>query len=130
MKVESVIKDFNENGFCILHGILEPAVLTRVQDECDALVAELASQRHAQGKLIDTYREAPFETRLMLIYENYPDENPTIFRPELHREGFFGVFAHPALLELAYRILGTEIRLYPNYSVRPKLPGNKRTEVL
>lgn len=43
--------------------------------------------------------DAAFETRLMLLYENYPDENPTIFRPELHREGFFGVFAHPALLD-------------------------------
>ena len=130
MKVESVIKDFNENGFCILHDILEPVVLTRVKDECEALVAVLAAQRHAQGKLLNTYRDAPFETRLMLLYENYPDENPTIFRPELHREGFFGVFAHPAFLELAYRILGPEIRLYPNYSVRPKLPENKRTEVL
>ena len=73
---------------------------------------------------------ATFETRLIRIYEKHPDENPTIFRPELHREGFFGVFAHPVLLELAGVILGPEIRLYPNYSVRPKLPENRRTEVL
>ena len=130
MKMESVLKDFSENGFSILHGILEPAVLNTVQHECEALVAELAAQRHARGKLINTHPDAPFETRLILLYENYQDETPTIFRPELHREGFFGVFAHPALLELARVILGQEIRLYPNYSVRPKLPENKRTEVL
>lgn len=130
MKMESVLKDFSENGFSILHGILEPAVLNTVQHECEALVAELAAQRHARGKLINTHPDAPFETRLILLYENYQDETPTIFRPELHREGFFGVFAHPALLELARVILGREIRLYPNYSVRPKLPENKRTEVL
>ena len=130
MKMESVLKDFSENGFSILHGILEPAVLNAVQHECEALVAKLAAQRHAQGKLINTHPDAPFETRLILLYENYQDETPTIFRPELHREGFFGVFAHPALLELARVILGREIRLYPNYSVRPKLPENKRTEVL
>jgi ectoine hydroxylase-related dioxygenase (phytanoyl-CoA dioxygenase family) len=128
--MESVIKQFKENGFCILHGILEPTVLTAVKRECEALVAELAEQRHAQGKLINAYPDAPFETRLILLYENYQDETPTIFRPELHREGFFGVFAHRALLELARVILGQEIRLYPNYSVRPKLPENRRTEVL
>lgn len=128
--MESVIKEFNENGFAILRGILEPATLDSVKQECEVLVAELASQRYAEGKLADTYDDAPFETRLMRLYEGYPDENPTIFRPELHREGFFGVFAHPTLLELAGRILGPEIRLYPNYSVRPKLPENKRTEVL
>lgn len=128
--MEAVISNFNENGFAILRGILEQETLDAVKYECKALVAELALQRCAEGKLTDTYSDSPFETRLIQIYEDYPDENPTIFRPELHREGFFGVFAHPTLLELASVILGPEIRLYPNYSVRPKLPANKRTEVL
>lgn len=128
--MESVIRDFNENGFAILHGILEQETLEAVKHECRVLVAELALQRCATGKLTDTYPDASFETRLIRIYEGYPDETPTIFRPELHRAGFFGVFAHPTLLELADVVLGPEIRLYPNYSVRPKLPENKRTEVL
>ena len=128
--MEAVISNFNENGFAILRGILEQETLDAVKYECKVLVAELALQRCAEGKLTDTYSDSPFETRLIQIYENYPDENPTIFRPELHRAGFFGVFAHPILLELAGIILGPEIRLYPNYSVRPKLPANKRTEVL
>lgn len=128
--MESVIADFNENGFSILHGILESETLEAVKRECEALVDELAAQRQAEGKLANTYPDATFETRLIRMYEKHPDENPTIFRPELHREGFFGVFAHPVLLELAGVILGPEIRLYPNYSVRPKLPENRRTEVL
>ena len=128
--MESVITDFNKNGFAILHSILESETLEAVKHECKALVDELALQRQAAGKLVNTHPDATFETHLIQLYENYPDENPTIFRPELHREGFFGVFAHPVLLELAGVILGTEIRLYPNYSVRPKLPENKRIEVL
>lgn len=128
--MESVIGSFNENGFAILRGVLEPITLEAVKHECEVLVAELASRRYAEGKLTDTYPDASFDTRLIRLYENYPDENPTIFRSELHREGFFDVFAHPTLLELAGIILGPEIRLYPNYSVRPKLPENKRTEVL
>ena len=53
MKVASVVKDFNENGFSILHDILEPAALTAVREECEALVAELAAERQTQGKLIN-----------------------------------------------------------------------------
>ena len=121
--MEAVIRNFNENGFAILQGILEQETLDAVKYECEALVAELSRCSGVlKEKLTDTYSDSPFETRLIQIYENYPDENPTIFRPELHREGFFGVFAHPTLLELAGIILGPEIRLYPNYSVRPKLP--------
>ena len=130
MHTDNVINEFNDRGFVILHNVLEPAVLDAVKQECETLVDTLAAQRQAEGKLPDTYPTAPFETRLIRIYEDYPDENPTLFRPELHREGFFGVFAHPTLLELAQLLLGPEIRLYPNYTVRPKLPANKRTEVL
>ena len=128
--MEAVIGQFKENGFAILHDVLKPVTLEAVKHECEALVAELATRRYAAGKLTDTHPDASFETRLIRLYESYPDETPTIFRSELHREGFFGVFAHPVLLELAGIILGPEIRLYPNYSVRPKLPENKRTEVL
>ena len=128
--MESVIRNFNENGFAILRRVLEPGTREAVKHECEVLVAELAVHRYAAGKLTDTYPDAAFDTRLLRLYENYPDETPTIFRSELHREGFFSVFAHRTLLELAGILLGPEIRLYPNYSVRPKLPENKRTEVL
>ena len=97
VKMESVIRNFNENGFAILRGVLEPVTLETVKQECEALVAELAVRRHTEGKLTNTYPDASFETRLIRLYEDYPDENPTIFRSELHREGFFDVFAHPAL---------------------------------
>ena len=78
--MEAVISNFNENGFAILRGILEQETLDAVKYECKVLVAELALQRCAEGKLTDTYSDSPFETRLIQIYENYPDENPTIFR--------------------------------------------------
>ena len=79
--MESVLRDFNENGFSILPGILESETLEAVKHECEALVNQLALQRQSEGKLTHTYADAPFETRLIRIYENYPDENPTIFRP-------------------------------------------------
>ncbi len=47
--MESVIRNFNENGFAILRGILKPVTLKAVKQECEGLVAELASQRWAEG---------------------------------------------------------------------------------
>lgn len=87
--MDSVIREFNENGFSILSGVLALATLEAVKRECEALVAALAVQRHTVGKLPHTSPDAPFETRLIRLYENHPDENPTLFRAELHREGFF-----------------------------------------
>ena len=56
--MESVIRNFNENGFTILRGVLKPVTLKAVKQECEGLVAELASQQCAEGKLTDTYRTA------------------------------------------------------------------------
>ena len=121
---------FDRDGYFILRGILDPACLAAVQRECEALVEEVAGALLAAGEISQTHGEASFATRMMRLYQDLPEESPTTFRQELHRAGFFGLFAHPALLALAQEHLGPEIRLYPNYSVRPKLPDNRRTEVL
>jgi ectoine hydroxylase-related dioxygenase (phytanoyl-CoA dioxygenase family) len=128
--MQSAIERFHEQGYAILYGLLEDSCIGAVQQACEILVDNLAKKLRAEGKISETFADAPFERRLIRLYENRPDENPTIFRPELHLPGFFHLFAHPRLLDLAERILGPEIRLYPNYSVRPKLPNNKRTEAL
>ena len=123
-------EQFARDGYFILRGLLTPECLAGVQRECEVLVEEVAGRLLAEGWISQTFAEASFETRMMKLYQTLPEESPTTFRQELHRAGFFGLFAHPALLELAQAHLGPEIRLYPNYSVRPKLPDNPRTEVL
>ena len=82
------------------------------------LVDERAAALLASGKISDVHANEPFGTRLAQLYENHRDETPHIFRIELHRHGFFDLFAHPYLLERAHEILGTEIRLYTNRSRR------------
>ncbi|MCY3723376.1 MAG: hypothetical protein OXG97_14230 [Candidatus Poribacteria bacterium] len=91
--MEAVIRNFNENGFAILRGVLEPVTLEAVKHECEVLVAELATRRYAEGKLTDTHPDADFETHLIRLYEDYPDETATIFRSELHR-GDVAIFSN------------------------------------
>ena len=65
----------------------------------------------------------------MRLYENRRDEAPRNFRPQLHRAGFLGLFAHPRLPDLAEQIVGPEVLLHPTYTARPELPGHEPTEV-
>jgi phytanoyl-CoA hydroxylase len=128
--MEHIIQEFDEQGYAILKGFFETSCVKAAWQECHVLVDQLTEKLCAENKSDERFADQPIETRLIHLYARYPNETLRTFRPELHLAGFFGLFAHPRLLEIATQILGPEIRLYPNYSVRPKLPEDKRTEVL
>ena len=90
----------------------------------------MAERLISAGKISKDYSNATFETRLAKICEDAPEEAPHIFRKELHLAGMFDVFFYPPLLDIVETILGDELRLYPNYSIRPKLPDHAPTLVL
>ena len=50
--------------------------------------------------------------------------------PNCTDPGLFDLFFHPHLLDVVQLLLGPEIRLYPNYTARPKFPEWKGTLVL
>ena len=121
---------FHRQGYIILHNFFDQAILQHARDSVMQLVDRYAEQLVSEGRIPETMVDAPFETRLARIFANCIDHAPHIFRRELHLQGMFDVFFHPDLLDEVERILGSEIRLYPNYSVRPKLPDHPQTRVL
>ncbi len=121
---------FKEEGYLILRGFLTPTILADAQGAINELVSQHAERLVAAGKRTDRLDDAPFSLRLLKLYEHNLDEAPVIFRPQLHLPGLFPLFFHPGLLDLVESVLGGEIRLYPNYSVRPKYPDLAATEVL
>ncbi len=123
-------EQFEEQGYTIIRGILAPSVLMAVRRELDHLVGLTAERRVAEGRVPHRFENEPFETRLYRLYEGHMDDAPTQFRPELHLRGMFDLFFNPQALDLVEQFLGPEIRLYPNYTVRPKFPEWKGTEVL
>ncbi|MSU70448.1 MAG: hypothetical protein EXS39_06690 [Opitutaceae bacterium] len=134
MKVPSstsqLLEQLDEQGYVILQGILQPAVVAGVRNDMEEWVNRQAHQLRAQGVIDQLFKDEPFETRLIRLYANCPDRLPKTIRQELHLRGFFPLFFHRHLLDLAEARLGSEIRLYPNYSVRPKLPDHPATQVL
>ena len=121
---------FDQEGYVIFKNILPQDTIVNCKEACEQLVDHLAQHLLTQGKIQSDFKEMPFETRLIHLYQNYPDESPKLFRQELHLEPFFDLFFCPALLDIVETFLGPEIRLYPNYTVRPKTPQNERAEVL
>ena len=93
------------------------------------LVDQLAAGLIREGQVQSSFSEEPFETRIYRLYRDCLDRAPQSFRRELHLPGIFGYFFHPELLDLVESVLGSEIRLYPNYTVRPKLPDWEGTRI-
>jgi ectoine hydroxylase-related dioxygenase (phytanoyl-CoA dioxygenase family) len=121
---------FHDLGYTVLQGVLEPAVLDGVRADMVRLVDELAARQVESGAIPHAFRDEPFETRLTRLYDKNLDQAPKLFRENLHLAGLYPLFFHPRLLDAVEKLLGPEIRLYPNYSARPKLPEWKGTEVL
>ena len=121
---------FNRDGYVILKAFLAPGVIEGVREELNVLVDREADRLMAAGRISEDFSDAPFETRIARLFEHCMDVAPTSFRPELHGPRLFDLFFHPQLLDVVQLLLGPEIRLYPNYTARPKFPEWKGTLVL
>ena len=123
-------EQFDEQGYVILKGVFTPDVLDDARVALMGLVDREAEKLLAAGRVTDSFLNASFETRLFRLYEHNLDVAPKSFRRELHLAGLFGIFFNAKILDFVSQFLGSEIRLYPNYTVRPKFPEWEGTEVL
>ena len=130
LSTDEISAALDEQGFVILQRFLEPDLLDAVRNALAGIVDQLALQSLADGDIFHAFEDEPFETRLFKLYENCLDKAPASFRQNLHLKDLGGLFFHPELLDIVEPIIGPEIRLYPNYTVRPKLPEWERGEVL
>jgi ectoine hydroxylase-related dioxygenase (phytanoyl-CoA dioxygenase family) len=124
------LQQFEEQGYVILREVVDRRTVDAVRRELAAIVDQIALGLRAMDHVQELYEAEPFETRLIKLFGFAPQLSPSQLRTNLHRAGLFGLFFHPRVLDLAEAILGPEIRLYPNYTVRPKLPEDEKTLVL
>ena len=124
------IAEFEQRGYVILRNFLDLSIVDRVKQSIEEVQEEIIQEYLEKGLISNAYPEAPFETRLTKIYSEYTGNKPTEMRPQLHKAGMFDLFFNPPLLDIIESILGPEIRLYPNYTVRDKVPNSEATLVL
>ena len=105
-----------------------------VVEDCRAAAAKLVEQRAQQlqreGRIADLCSEAPLEKRLCLQQQQYKDAPPLLFRPELHMEELYELFFNQNLVDLMMELTDAEeVRLFPNYTMRPKMPSSDEHNV-
>ncbi|WP_165822426.1 phytanoyl-CoA dioxygenase family protein [Paenibacillus montanisoli] len=130
VSVSELLDHFETEGYCIIRNLLDPSVIEDLRLEIEQMVEEYAQKLLADHKTIDSYPNDPIEKRLMRLFENHLSEAPSMFRKQLHREGFYGLFFNRGLLDIVEKKLGEEILLYPNYTLRPKIPEMEAGRVL
>lgn len=121
---------FAEQGYTILRGFFDTEIIHEARNGLDKLVDREAQKLIHAGKIQEGLIDEPFETRLARLYEGRLGEAPLRFKEDLHLAELFPIFFHRDLLNVVELLLGSEILLYPNYTVRPKMPGYKKHEVL
>ncbi len=122
--------DFDDNGYFVLKNVFSPAIVAGARAALSRLVDEKANQLSSAGLIANDLQNESFETRLLQLYAEHMNRAPDSFRAELHLPELFHVFFHPVVLNAAQAFLGTEIRLYPNYTARPKMPDHAASLVL
>ncbi|HOE96528.1 MAG TPA: phytanoyl-CoA dioxygenase family protein [Candidatus Sumerlaeota bacterium] len=130
LRNDSYVEDFVAQGYVILRGLLDPEVVQLARRAMMQLVDQEARKLIGSGLIDDARVDAPFDRRLYLLYREHLDRAPLSFRKELHLPELYPLFFNPELLDRVEELLGPEIRLYPNYTARPKLPAFAGTEVL
>lgn len=124
---------FEREGYLIVPRIFDPQDLEPLRREMESIIDHEARRLHDEGKLTRLHEDAPFETRLALIYEDAPENGLAIIQALEGRAGgghkgieMFRVITHPKLLAVVESLVGPEIIGSSVYRIRPKLPGINR----
>src|SRR2546428_13060204 len=91
MESNPLRQQFDQQGYVVLNGFLEPEVLESAREELAKLVDQHARKLLAEGKIASALEDEPFETRLARLYAKCLDQAPKSFCRELHLAGHLPV---------------------------------------
>lgn len=116
------LEHYYREGYVILKGVIAEVHLAQCRAACTELTDRLANRLLAEGKIKTTLADADFEARIADLFRDCTELLPNLWRKELHLPGFFGVLCNVELLEAIQKIItnADSIRIFPNYSCRPK----------
>jgi ectoine hydroxylase-related dioxygenase (phytanoyl-CoA dioxygenase family) len=141
---QAVLNEFDEQGFVVLHGILDPYEDIRpVVDEYERLLDRLSREWHAQGKLSSAYEDLSFAERLTEVARETEGDYFQHFDISLPQSTIdaetplhtgpkaFGLLRNERLLDAVEIFVGSEIFCNPVQHARIKppfavLPESKR----
>src|ERR687885_1790902 len=128
-------QQFAEEGYLVVDDVLDPVLdLTPVWDEYGELLDGIAESVYQEGAIRSSYRDLPFEQRLIRVCEESGRNFPQHFDFSLPQSGIthqtpihvgpavFNLLTSPRLLDVVEELVGPEIYSNPVQHIRMKLP--------
>lgn len=123
--VDAWLAHYNDKGFAILRGVIDKEACNTAQSGLESMVDDLAKRLKDKGLIESELKELPFDSRLWQLCKGCVSEMPLLLRPELHKPEFFPLLCHPGVISAVRQIIkASELRIFPNYSARPKTPSD------
>lgn len=90
----------------------------------EKLVDEEAEELLKNNKISDKCINDDLSVRIWNLYKYDTNDCPDLFRNRLHIKEMFSLFGDNKLLSIVKYLLNDcdDIRIFPNYSARPKIP--------
>jgi ectoine hydroxylase-related dioxygenase (phytanoyl-CoA dioxygenase family) len=120
-----LVREYQERGFAVVRGALDPAELEPVRGVIARAIDDLARGMVARGEAANTFAGEPIETRLVKLLagrEFGRSWDEPLYGPELH-----ALLTHEAILSRLRPLLGEHILHDGHHRLRPKLPGSELT---
>ena len=128
-------QQFHEDGFLFVRNVLPNDALQPLIDELAQRVDDGTQVAVKHGILdpLDTYDDAPFETRLGMVSSACSDPNwiwSNFFRDQkIRTAGMFTLRTAPTLLDVVASLIGEEVLAHPQFNYRAKLPNQDITVI-
>lgn len=124
MRDQEIRDSYNRDGYVVVEGLLDDSDLEPMRDFIKDKVDRYASEQYAKGNLSSLYEAESFERRYAAICEDqgtYPrDWTFGHFGSEFHE-----LYVNPKILDIINVILGDEVSILTNPTVRTKLPDSR-----
>lgn len=116
---------YDREGYLILDQLLSDAELEPARAAMRAKVDDIAAALLRDGKVTHDYADAPFETRLALLFTHLTDADFLQYGRSWRDRipGYFVLMTNPKILNAVEALIGPEIFANPVYNVRPKVPN-------
>ena len=116
------IESYHQEGVMRVTGALQDADLQPVIGELTEVVDERARSLYAEDELTELHEDAPFETRIGLLYGQSQKTTSGIDIMQNSGEAAFRFLANSNMLDVLESLLGPEITCNPIQHVRAKPP--------
>lgn len=133
---------FNEFGYLVIEDVVDEETLQSIEREYEGIVDKLAPALVDEGKLSQSYSDLPFKERYIAIMDELDEmydlyQHLDISLPLLSPlpptstmnsgPAVFSLLRHPAILDIAESIVGSEIFCNPVQHARIKPPAKAMT---